>query len=375
MPDEPQILDEVIAPVLPINRPGSPHARGIGEGITIAVILMLIAGGMGLVAFGRPATSVDPSNTSRSAVATASSMPMEAPASPTAAATLAPIVTPATACAASAPPVPPIPKIHTPGFRWYGKLASATWLADPSMATPDPFDAADATTLLAEPLVVSLDNRWCALAWRFLLDGVTIASQDNPAMDQSYAAQNSWSIRLPATTDPTPLLRAELGFPAGWAVVTWRVTFNPSPIPAVFLSNGADTIEAIAGCGFSLELRNGAASADTCASSLPAGEPDHLLVDPTAILAFRVPGVSFEPTEEPVQCGLVGGTPAEFAVALRCTFDVVVDPSNAVTFEAPAQRGEWWLKLRGCTSRDGDRACGWWYAIVDVSAPGSSPAP
>jgi hypothetical protein len=376
MPDEPEILDEVITPTQPIDRPGSPHVRGIGEGITIAVILVLIAGAMGFVAFGRPSASVAPSPSSITAAATATSQPSTAPASPTANPTVGPVVTPATACAATSPPTPPLAKIHYPGFRWYGTLASEAWLTDPAAAVPDPNDIASATTGLADPLIVSLDNRWCALAWRFELDGVPIAVQGNPALSPGYASQDAWSIRLPATTNATPLLRAELRFPLGWSVVTWRVTFAPSPIPDAFLASVAGTIAASPGCGFSLALRNGATGTDTCATTLPAGEPEHLLAGPDVDLAFRVPGATFEPDPDvPVLCGRVGGTPPDFDASPACVLDIGYDPSNALTFASPSEAGTWWLAIRGCATRDGNRACGRWYGIVDVVAPEGSPEP
>lgn len=375
MPDEPEILDEVITPAQPIERPGSPHARGIGEGIAIAVVLILVAGGMGLVAFGRPAASISPS-ASPVAVATAIIAPSAAPPSPTPNPTVGPAVTPATGCAATSPPTPAIPKIHTPGFRWYGTLASDAWLADPAAATPDPNDAIGATTGLAEPLIVSLDNRWCALAWRFELDGVVIAAQDNPTKSPAYASQNAWSIRVPAMTDPTPLLKAELEFPLGWSVVTWRVTFVPSPIPDAFLAAGDRSTSAVPGCGFTLQLRNGASTAASCVTTIPAAEPDHLQVAPAVDLAFRVPGAAFVPDQEsPMLCGHVGGTPPEFDADSSCVLGLGFDPSNALTFTSPGHPGTWWLAIQGCTTRDGDRACGRWYGIVDVVAPEGSPQP
>ena len=105
-------------------------------------------------------------------------------------------------------------------------------------------------------------------------------------MDPGYASQNAWSIRLPAMTDPTPLLRAELAFPLGWSVATWRVTLVPSPIPDAFLAGPDGSNPVARGCGFMLQLRNGASTTETCATSVAPGEPDHLQVAPDAMLAW-----------------------------------------------------------------------------------------
>lgn len=374
--DQAEILDEVVTPAQPIDRPGSPRVRGIGEGIAIAVVLILVLGGMGFVAFGRPGPSVTPSASSIAAVASATIEPSLAPPSPTANATIGPAVTPATPCSATSPPTPPIAKIHYPGYRWYGTLASDAWLTDPATANPDPNDAVAATTGLAEPLIVSLDNRWCALAWRFTLDGIVISAQANPTGSPGYASQNAWSIRMPAMTDPTPLLRAELDFPLGWSVVTWRLTFVPSPIPEAFLATGDSSVTVAPGCSFTLRLRNGASSSDSCTATIAGAEPDHLQAAPGAQLAFRVPGAAFVPDPETfLACGHVDGTPAKFAADPACQLELGFDPSNALTFSGPADIGTWWLAIQGCTTVDGNRACGWWYGIVDVGAPEGSPEP
>lgn len=380
--DQPEILDEVITPAQPVDRPGSPHVRGIGEGIAIAVVLVLILGGMGFVAFGRPGSSPAPSASPVSAIGTATpSSPAPTP-SPTDRPTPGPVVTPATACAATTPATPPVPKIHVPGFRWYGTLLSDAWLADPAVATAIPESIADAAIPPADPLVVSLDNRWCALAWQFELDGMPIASQDNPAMNPGYASQNAWSIRLPATADPAPELRARLAFPQGWAVILWRIHFSPQPVPDAFLASGDASVATAPGCGIALTLKNGARSTERCASTLPVGEPGHLQVVPDAELAFRVPGAGFEPAtgaqpgpDAPVLCGTVAGNPADFDVHADCALDVGFDPSNALTFSAPSDAGTWWLAIQGCTTVDGNRACGRWYGIVDVVAPEGTPQP
>ena len=374
--DQAEILDEVVTPAQPIDRPGSPHVRGIVEGIALAVVLILVLGGMGFVAFGRPSASVTRSPTPVVAIATPTIEPTSPPPSPTPIPTAGPAVTPATPCAATSPATPPIPKIHVPEFRWYGTPASDAWLVDPTTPpeAPEPID--DAIIPLAEPLVVSLDNRWCALAWQFDLDGVVIANQDNPGMDPAYASQNAWSIRLPATTNPEPRLRARLAFPRGWAVITWRIHFSSPPIPEAFLADGDASVAIAPGCGFALTLKNRAQTSETCASTLPSGEPDHLQVAPDDQLAFRVPGATWEPAGSAlVLCGTVGGHPADFDAHPDCVIDLGFDPSNTVTFTGPSDVGTWWLAIEGCATVDGNQACGRWYGIVDVVAPEGSPQP
>jgi hypothetical protein len=378
MPDEPEILDEVITPAEPIRRPGSPHVRGIGEGFAIAVILVLLAGGMGLVAVTRPSSAIpSASSIAVGATSTPEVTPQPSP-SPSPVPTLGPAVTPATACAATPPSVPPIAVVHSDRFRYMGAPTAAGWLKtpDPSRHASPP---ADASTVLAEPLIVSFGDRvWCALAWRFLLDGAEIAHQDNPRLDPGYAAQNSWSLRLPALDDPVPTLRIELEFPSGWTVDEWALTFNPAPIPEAFVATGDAVAPALPGCGFQITLRNGAAFADTCATTVPAEVPDTLFLEPGEQVAFRVPNAAFTPDphdEVPVLCGELGGQPPDLLIDDACSLEVIDDPSNAVTFVAPDAAALWWVAIVGCTTRDGNVACGRWYTLIDTRPPAEPTGP
>jgi len=375
---QPEILDEVVNPTAPIRRPGSPHVRGIGEGFVIAIILVLIAGGMGLVAVTRPSGSPLPSASNLAAGPTLTPAVASPLPSPSPVATPRPAVTPATACAPTPPPDPPTAVVHSQRFRYSGAPTSDTWLTavDPKVHALPP---ATGTIVLADPLVVSFGDRlWCALAWRFLLDGVEFAHQDNPRLDPGYAAQNAWSLRLPAVDDQVPTLRIELEFPSGWTVDEWNLTFDPPPIPDAFVATRDAVAPAVPGCGFQITLRNGATAADTCATTLPGDTPETLLTQPGDQVAFRVPNAAFAPDphfEVPVLCGKVGGLPPDFQIDDACALDVVDDPSNAVTFIAPEASGPWWVAIVGCTTRDGNVACGRWYTIIDTRTPPEETGP
>jgi len=373
MDDEPEVIDEVSTPPQAVHRPGNVHIRGFGEGFALAIALILFAGALGIVAVSRPSVSAAPSP-SAFAVGPASPSPGTsfASASPSVGPTEIPAVTPATACAATSPPDPAAPYVHSQRFRYIGALTSTKWLAAP-LATSHADPPADASNVLAAPLIVSFDNGWCALAWRFLLNGVPIAQQDNPRLDPGYAAQNTWTVRLPATADPAPILRVELRFPQGWTVDEWQLVLTPQPIPDAFVATADRTDLTSPGCAFTITLSNGAASAASCATTLPTDQPPTISLDPGAQVAFRVPNAAFvaDPVL-PLACGRVTGQPPDFEVDSTCVLETVDDPSNALTFFAPHASGVWWVAMQGCAANNGNSACGRWYTILDTTTPGST---
>src|SRR6185369_13256650 len=105
--DQARISDEVTMPAQPVRRPGSPHARGFGEGFGLAIVLVALLGGLGVVAVSAPGPTPGPSGTpldigTTDATASAS---LEVPSSSPA---RQPAVTPAAPCARNTPPDPPI---------------------------------------------------------------------------------------------------------------------------------------------------------------------------------------------------------------------------------------------------------------------------
>ena len=367
--DEARITDEITLPAQPVRRQGSAHARGIGEGFGLAVVLVALLGGLGFVAVSAPpAPTAGPSATPLD-VGLGGASPAASPAGPSPSPTLRPAVTPAAPCARTTPPDPPIAAVHYPGFRYYGIPLSSTWLAEPLPTQTDEY-IAEATVRLGEPLGVSLDNHWCALAWRFFLDGVLVAAQDNPTLDPGFASQDAWFVRLPPIADPSPLFRVELRFAQGWTIDTWRLAFDPPPVPTAYVAAATATEEASPGCGFRIQLRVGGPGEAACRTTLPPNDPAQVWVAADARVAFRIPGAAFTPDPEaPVLCGHVQGTPADFVFDPTCVIAQAYDPSNALAFDAPSVVGEWWVAFQGCASRDGNTACGRWYTIMRTVAP------
>ena len=367
--DEARITDEVTLPAQPVRRQGSAHARGFGEGFGLAVVLVALLGGLGVVAVSSPAAPTAGPSATPLDVGLGGASPSASADGPSPSPTLRPAVTLAAPCARTTPPDPPIAAVHYPGFRYYGIPLSPTWLAEPLPTQTDEY-IAEAAVKLGEPLGVSLDNHWCALAWRFYLDGMLVAAQDNPALDPGFASQDAWFVRLPPIADPTPVLRLELRFAQGWTIDTWHLRFDPAPVPTAFVATTSATEEARPGCGFRIQLRIGGPGEASCLTTLPPNEPAQVWVAPDSRIALRIPGATFVPDPtEPILCGHVLGAPADFVVDPTCVLGKADDPSNALTFDAPPAVGEWWVAFQGCASRDGNTACGRWYTIVRTTSP------
>ena len=374
MPDEPEILRDLVTPVQPVRRPGSERTRGVREGLVLAVILVFAALGAGILAVPRPPAGA---STGPSEVARASASPTPSTAGP---GTSIAAPTPELRPTAAVEPVRPCPTGYPEGLvfarviadgQWAGLPLAESWMAQPLPSYPqgDP-DGPDVAP--GAPLVISTDYHACALAWSITLDGIPVSIQDNPLHDPAFAAQNYFVLTLPAVRDPDPRLRAELLFSKGWAGFEWTLHFHPSPIPDAFFAALDQTIEAAPGCGFTITLAGGSAAVDECATTIPADGygPYWMWVPPSARVAFRVPNAVFEqPDPDSLRCGTVDGQPPDFRLDPSCALAIQYDPSNALTFLAPAVAGRWWIEIRGCASRDGIRACGLWFALIDTAEP------
>ena len=117
------------------------------------------------------------------------------------------------------------------------------------------------------------------------------------------------------------------------------------------------------GCGFSLHLRNGYETSDSCGSNLPDEPLETLVVSRGDRLTFDGGGWSILEWWQ-ATTGAFRGEPAVFEETeggfLRSASSPPVD------FPVPKSVGIWTLGLGTCVVRDGSQICGTWYVKVDV---------
>jgi hypothetical protein len=350
------------------------------EGLVLAVILVFAALGAGVLAVPRLPAGASP-GASGAALASSSPALLSLPPSPSAVAPSprvgpTPAVVPVAPCQSIGPSEGIIWPTVGAVSQWVGTPLTLTYMAQPLPPSPqgDPEgpEVAPGTTLFM------LTGGVCALAWNITLNGAVVALQDNDLHDPAFAAQNYFVLTLPATRDADPRLRAELLYSLGWTVFEWTIHLRPTPIPEAFFSSLDQTIEAAPGCGFTITTDIGSTSADECATTIPpdGAGPFTLYVPPGSAVAFRAPSASFDSLDfGDLTCGSVSGTPPDFHVDSACLLEPDYDPSNALSFTAPATPGVWWVKVSGCASRAGHQACGLWFAIINTAEPMPSDPP
>ena len=379
MPDEPEILRDLVTPVQPVRRPGNERSRGVREGLALGVVLVFAALLAGVLAVPRlPAGSPDASGFASGPTSPAGSEePRPSIVAPTPDLKATPAVTPQVPCGTDIPANELIyAKVITSG-QWVGTPLAQSWMAQPLPSSPDG-DPPGPDIAIGDIVVLSTDYRACALAWSITLNGIPVSVQDNELHNPAYAAQNYFILTLPAVRDADPRLRAELLFSRGWAGFEWTLHLHPSPIPAAFFASAGQTVDAAPGCGFEVTLKSGSSAVDECASTIPPDGfgPYTLYTAPGSRVGFRAPNVVVEPIDfAAIACGSVRGVPPDLQADPACTLGPEYDPSNAVSFAVPARPGVWWIRVIACASRDSGRACGPWFVIVDTANPMPSDAP
>ncbi|MEO7664838.1 MAG: hypothetical protein ABIV26_06890 [Candidatus Limnocylindrales bacterium] len=119
----------------------------------------------------------------------------------------------------------------------------------------------------------------CATSWEIEVQNVDDDSREyhfvgaNPEEDPAVAVQNHWRF---IALSGTAVVRATLRFGHGLVVIrTWSLRTAPFAVPPLFLVGVEDRrVEAIPGCGLSVQVGSLSGSPDPCAGSgYVAGEP------------------------------------------------------------------------------------------------------
>lgn len=368
MDDAPDTIDlEAVRRDLPVEYRGRVNRLGFREGIIVAIGLVVVLAGFGLIGLGPGGAAASPSASASIALASPGSV-----AHPSSAPSVVPSPEPSSTPAFR--PVGRCLRLSTSvGLPWVtllsgterapGANASESWLPEP----PAEVEAnVGATVPLGEPVILSVGYSACALEWRISAAGKVIEEQTNPQMDPAHASESYFVVSLPATTRTETVLRIDLHFTYGWTSAAWLISVTPKPVPDAFFADAGATVPATAGCGFEIRLRDGAHATETCGTAVPDWV-DTLFVAPGSHIAFRVPAAVFNATQEArIACGHAGGSPLVLQEDPGCDVEIGYDPSEDYGFRAPTTAGVWLVEVTGCARRDAGEACGPWFVTIDT---------
>lgn len=245
----------------------------------------------------------------------------------------------------------------------------------PAGATPPP-----TTTLIAVPLgsalLATTNSDRCAIGWSIDLiprpdQGLgdrgpeQLAWYDNAALDPTVAAQNRFPIGVgPAGGDWD--LVGRFTFVGGATLdVVWPLRVEAFAVPPLHVRRQGQTafVNAWVGCGFSMSLRNGYETSDSCGSNLPQEPLETLVVKRGDRLTFDTGAWSTSGWWS-AQTGVFRGEGPSFVETeggfLRSASSPPVD------FPAPPSVGTWTVSLGTCVVRDGNQVCGQWFVNVEV---------
>lgn len=385
--DLPESIDlEPVRRDQPVEYAGRVQKLGFREGLLVAGGLIVVLAGAGVVAIGapQPRGSAPPSNVAGGLTPPPTTPPSPEPTPrPSGTPIPTPAVTPGGACIPLSTSVgqPYVTLVTSDSQRVTGTQSPAgSWgFGEPAADAISDGMAVDVP--LAEPFeILSVGLNACALEWRITFDGALLQEQHNPTMNPSVAQQGYFNFVLPATLQPSGLLRVDLHFAAGWTTSSWLLTFDPAPIPPAIVVRGAIFKTAVAACGFSIELVNGKQAQEDCSSALlpAAAAIPRLDADPGQLLALRVPHASIDDLNPGLLCGKITGTPPVFKVDVACDATLVTSSIEDYAFVAPSEIGLWVVQMNACVTREAGQVCGPWYIRIDTrhsAAASASPGP
>ena len=340
--------------------------------IAVAALVVLLAGGFGLLGGGQGGTPASPPLASSLADgATDAPSPTEPPPVPR--------VTPLLAC--SGPDdEPPEPVLEVDGRPYFGQVElldfdlGTTFEGIPPVIGEDNLDHAVEVPMdaVAE---IWIGGASCAVAWNIALVGTglpatrileTVSNEDR---DPAIAAQNRFQVFVaPYTGDHQ--LRAILVLENVAVRATWSIHVPILEPPTVRLTAGNREIPTVIGCDVRQRLVNDwEESLSPCSRDVPR-EPDRwATIARGEQLDFELEG--WAATDAIVFCGEL--TERRFTPRTEPSCVIPRDPLSAgVRFLAPEEPGTWTLAIYECATRISvvgrgfEELCGTWYANVRV---------
>jgi hypothetical protein len=339
--------------------------------IAVTALVVLLAGGFGLLGGGRGGTPASPPLASSLADgSTAAPSPTGAP---------APRVTPWSGC--SGPDdEPPEPVLEVDGRPYYGQVElldfdiGTTFEGIPPVIGQDNLDHV-VEVPMDEVVEIWIGGNSCAVAWNIALVETgfpttrILETVSNQQLDPAIAAQNRFQVFVaPFTGDHQ--LRAILFLENVAVRATWSIHVPALEPPTVTLTAGDREIPTIIGCDVRQRLVNEAEQAlSPCTRDVPRDLDRWVGITPGEQLDFQIEG--WAATDTTVYCGQL----AERRFAPRSDPSCLIprDPLSAgLRFLAPEEPGAWTLAIFECATRISavgrgfEELCGTWYANVRV---------
>jgi hypothetical protein len=340
--------------------------------IAVSALVVLLAGGFGLLGGRQGGTPPSPPLTSSVAdESTAAASPTEPPPVPR--------VTPWSACSGPQDGLPE-PVLEVGGRPYSGQVElldfdlSTTSEGLPAVVGQDNLDHAVEVPMdaVAE---IWISGGACAVAWNIALVGTgfpstqQLESVTNGERDPAITAQNRFQIFVaPYTGDHQ--LRAILVLENVAVRATWSIHVPPLEPPTARLRAGDREIPTVIGCDVRQRLVNNWEEAlSPCPRDVPR-EPDRWAgIAPGEQLDFEIEG--WVATERTVYCGHL--VDRRFTPRTDPSCLIELDPLiPGMRFLAPEELGTWTLAIYECATRlspvgDGfEELCGTWYANVRV---------
>ena len=347
--------------------------------IALMALLVLLAGGFGLLGGGQSGAPASPPTASSLANGpTPAPSPTEPPPEPR--------VTPWSRC--SGPDdEPPEPVLEVDGRPHFGQVElqdfdlGTTFEGIPPVIGQDNLDHAVEVPMDAV-VEIWIGGASCAVAWNIALVGTglpetrILETVSNAERNPAIAAQNRFQVFVaPYTGDHQ--LRAILVLENVAVRATWSVHVPPLEPPAVTLTAGDRDIPTVIGCDVRQRLVNDWEEAlSPCTRDVPRELDRWVGVTPGGQLDFQIEG--WAATDTIVFCGQL--TERRFTPRTDPSCLIPRDPLSAgLRFTAPTEPGTWTLAIYECATRISvvgrgfEELCGTWYANVRVRE-GASPA-
>jgi hypothetical protein len=363
----PRRLDGVEMPVQTVGQRRHPQVIGFRDGLAVAVVVLVVAFAGNLVAI--PAFQPDGMASSASAQASTDHLAL-------------PRAT-AAVCEAGAVTAVPTVTLQVAGGRPTAGLATAVALPVAASVEPVRGPASISVTSGDEVELRIADGR-CAVAWEISLDGQVIERQLNPTRDPAQAAQAAFRLQIFQPTGRWASLTAHLAFEQGDLELVWRVMIAryPGPAPTIVSLEaaadraGSDAAALEPGCGVSQAFLGGGSILGTCHRDGPLQQPDVLVASPDATIAMHVDGWAFERAFDPgvdtLSCGHLDPATRVFTRSDACELRYAFNADAPLSFRLGTEPGTWAIAVNGCFADLRARACGTWYAIVDVESPSAA---
>lgn len=351
----------------------SPRPRvPLGGAIAAAVLVLLLAGGLGLLGGrqgGPPATL--PLGSSLAGQPTSALTPKGPPPEPR--------VTPSSACSAPADELPE-PVLEVDGRRYLGQVELLDFdLGTPFGGIPQVIGQENTDHAVDVPMdalaEIWIEGDSCAVAWNIALveadfpEARVLETVANEARDPAIAAQNRFQIFV-APYRGDHQLRAILVLENVAVRAAWSIHVPALEPPTVTLTAGDRAIPTVIGCDARQRLVNGWEEAlITCPRDVPR-EPDGWTgIAPGERLDFEIGG--WAATSTGVTCGQLAER--RFTQSTDPTCLVSEDAFGAgLRLLAPEEAGSWTLAISECATRirvvgrNLEELCGTWYANVRV---------